>query len=231
MGGHPRIVVAICAAVSVNVTAQMKPLDQVAVPVAVSSGDVRNTSLSRRPVFDRVVRVPDAQWIRLTFDDVVLGSPPAAGQETILRVTSLADGAVQTLDAIELGQWQNTSAYFNGDAVKVELIADPAAAPSRLVISTVMAGIPDEGAVASICGEQDDRLPSADPASGRGLPAGCTAWLFADEGGCMLTAGHCLLNAFDVVEFNVPLSDGAGMMVHPGPEDQYAVHTQSVQFA
>jgi len=228
---YPGIVVVICAALSANVVGQVQPLDQVAVPMGVNSGLVHNTSVSRRVVYDRVVRVAGAQWIRLSFDDVVLGSVPDDGLQTILRMTSLADGAVQTLDAIELGQWRNTSAYFNGDAVMVELIADPAAAPSHLVISTVTAGLPDNGGIASICGETDDRLPSTDPASGRALPTGCTAWLFSDEGGCMLAAGHCVLSSFNVVQFNVPLSDAAGMMIHPGPEDQYAVNIQSIQFA
>ena len=36
-------------------------------------------------------------------------------------ITSRKDGAVQRLTTRTLWEWQNTSAYFNGDAVKVEL--------------------------------------------------------------------------------------------------------------
>ena len=232
MRPYTMIALALCAALlATGAGAQTASLDRVRVPVAVSSGELRNATHVRGPIFRQEVRVPGAAWIRLTFDDVVLGGAPAGGQETVIRITSLADGAAQTLDAVTLVQWRHTSAYFNGEAVSVELIADAATGPSRLAIPSVMAGLPADGGIASICGENDDRVPSADPATGRALPTGCTAWLFMDDGGCMLTAGHCVLNGLDVIQFNVPLSDANGVMLHPGPEDQYAVDVASIQFA
>ena len=192
----------LCAACLASGTvAQTASLARVRVPVALTSGELRNATVLRGPIFRHQVRVPGASWIRLTFDDVVLAGAPEGGRGTVIRMTSLADGAVQTLDAVALGQWRNTSAYFNGEAVSVELIADAGTGPSRLAIPLVMAGLPAGGGIASICGETDDRLPSADPATGRALPPGCTAGLFLADRLCMLAAGHCAGALTKVHEF------------------------------
>ncbi|MHC4218596.1 MAG: trypsin-like peptidase domain-containing protein [Planctomycetota bacterium] len=223
---------AVLASASVEASAQTTPvLDPVALAVAIDSGLVANDKSSRGTIYTAIVRAPDAPWIRLRFDAAVLGSPPDGGRPTVLRVTSLADGAVQHLDTVGLALWGNTSAYFNGEAVAVELVADPGAAPSRVAISTVLAGAPGPGGIASICGPTDDRTRSTDDRVGRLPSAGCTAWLFSDAGSCMLTAGHCVVAGLEVVEFNVPLSDATGAIQHPGPEDQYAVDVSSIQFA
>ncbi|MHC4140772.1 MAG: trypsin-like serine peptidase, partial [Planctomycetota bacterium] len=226
----------ICAAL-VLVTAPQAPaettadLEQVELRVSVDSGAVRNATGVRGVIYTAVVRAPKVPWMRLRFDRAILGSPPEGGRPTVLRLTSLRDGAVQHLDTVGLDQWRNTSAHFNGDAVAVELIADPKATRSRVVISTVLAGPPVPGGIASICGPDDDRTLSTDDRAGRVLPGGCSGWLFSDEGSCMLTAGHCVVAGVEVVEFNVPLSDGTGAIQHPGPEDQYAVDVSSIQFA
>jgi hypothetical protein len=226
----------ICAALML-VTAAQAPaattaaLEQVQLAVAVDSGPVRNTTGARSVVYTAVVRAPEAPWMRLRFDRAALGSPPEGGRPTVLRLTSLHDGARQHLDRVGLDRWRNTSAYFNGEAVAVELIADPKSAPSRVTISTVLAGPQVPGGIASICPPDDDRTLSADDRAGRVLPGGCSGWLFSDAGGCMLTAGHCVVAGVEVVEFNVPLSDAAGAIQHPGPEDQYAVDVSSIQFA
>ncbi|MHC5015610.1 MAG: trypsin-like peptidase domain-containing protein [Planctomycetota bacterium] len=223
---------AVAAAVVSGAPAQTTTaVEQVELAVSVDSGRVGNAKSVRGVIYSAVVRAPDAPWIRLRFDQALLGSAPDGGRPTVLRLTSLHDGAEQHLDPVGLAQWRNTSAYFNGEAVVVELIADPKAAPSRVAISTVLAGPQVPGGIASICGPDDDRTLSSDARSGRLLPGGCTAWLFSDEGGCLLTAGHCVLAGADVLEFNVPLSDGAGTIQHPGPEDQYAVDVSSIQFA
>jgi hypothetical protein len=208
------------------------PLEQTVRAVSVDSGAVRNTAGARKTIYAVVVRAPDASWMRLRFDVADLGDSVEGGLPTVLRLTSLADGAVQHLTAESLAQWRNTSAYFNGDAVGLQLIASPDAAPSRVTVSTVLAGAPEApGGIASICGPTDDRVLSDDDRAGRVLPAGCTAWLFSDAGSCMLTAGHCVVGGTDVIEFNVPLSSGSGAIQHPGPADQYAVDLNSIQFA
>ncbi|MCA9289969.1 MAG: hypothetical protein KDA25_02510 [Phycisphaerales bacterium] len=206
------------------------PLDQIEVDVAVDSGAVVNTAARRGLVYSTVVTVPDAPWIRLVFRELELGAPTiAGGMPTVMRLTSLADGHHQILDATTARQWRNTSAYFNGDAVLVEIIADPRAGHSRMTVDHVIAGAAP-GAAATICGPDDDRLPSDDPRVARLVPIGCTAWLIDDPNHCFLSAGHCM-GAPDVCEFNVPLSASNGDAQHPGPEDQYVVDASSIQSA
>ena len=145
-----------------EVSAQTAPLNKVEVPVDVDSGFVVNATARRTAILSTTVRVRQASWIRLKFHEVVLGQAPEDGLETVLRIRSLADGAVQTLNRTTLAQWHFTSAYFNGNAVRLELIADPNAEPSRVVIRRVLTG-GQGGGIASLCGN-DDRALSSDPA-------------------------------------------------------------------
>ncbi|MFO1338100.1 MAG: trypsin-like serine protease [Burkholderiaceae bacterium] len=161
------------------------------------------------------VRVEGADWLRLQFSQVKL---PAG---VSLRLTSLQDGAQQHLNAKTLAQWQNTSAYFNGPALRVELLAARAGRVGEFGIAKVLAGKSQEKGE-SQCGATDDRVASDVPDRARLLDIGCTANLMAK--GCFITAGHCLSSPslVDVVEFNVPLSNPDGSLVHPAPKDQYA---------
>ena len=104
--------------------AQPAPLEQDDVPIVVDSGLLINTTDKRATIFSEVIHVPDASWIRLTFDKAVLG-----GAGSVLRITGIQDNVRQHLSAKTLRQWRYTSAYFNGNAVRVELIADPGAEP------------------------------------------------------------------------------------------------------
>src|SRR5690606_24711131 len=124
-------------------------------------------------------------------------------------------------------EWRNTSAYFNGDAVLVELLAFPGTGDSVVRMSEVTAGLPPVEPD-SICGPTDDRLPSEDPRAARLLPIGCSGWIINDCNHCFLTAGHCT-SPMDTVQFNVPLSTSTGGLRHPGPEDQYSVDPASMQ--
>ena len=208
---------------------QTAPLPHQTVEVEIDSGPVLNRAIARGVVYSTTIRVEDSTWMRLSFDEATLARTPAGGQSTVLRITSLADGATQHLTTQTLEQWSNTSAYFNGDAVRLDLIADPDAGVSRVRMSVVMVGVPGGDPLGSICGPNDDRLPSDDPRSGRAVPIGCTAWIFDDANNCLLTAGHCSTASLQVIEFNVPFSDGGGGLQHPGPEDQYAVDVSSKQ--
>ncbi|MHC4218595.1 MAG: hypothetical protein ACYSU7_09095 [Planctomycetota bacterium] len=215
---------------------QASPLEQIEVAVSLDSGLVVNTTNERGVIYEGVVAVPQAQWVRLRFDRATLGVDPRTGQQATLRLTSMADGAVQTHTAETLQQWLNTSAYFNGDTVKVELIAEPGSTASRVSLTHVLAGPPQAGGgggggggIASICGPTDDRLPSGDGRAARVVPVGCTVWLIDDAQNCFLTAGHCTGSSLQIVEFNVPLSDSGGNIMHPGPEDQYAIDNTSLQ--
>src|SRR5690606_15713401 len=122
---------------------------------------------------------------------------------------------------------RNTSAYFNGDAVLLEVLAFPNTGDSLVRMSEVTAGLPPIEPD-SICGPTDDRALSEDPRAGRLMPVGCSGWLINDCSHCFLTAGHCT-SPMDTVQFNVPLSSSGGALRHPGPEDQYAVDPVSLQ--
>ncbi len=209
--------------------AARSPLPHRYVAAELDSGVVRNAGAERAAVFAETVQVAGAGWLRLYFADTVLGAAPAAGgAETVLRLTSLADGAVQHHTAKTLAQWRGSSAFFNGDAVRVELFADPGAEPSRVRVREVMAG-EAPAAPETICGPTDDRTQSFDDRSARIVPVGCSVWLIDDAEGCFLSAGHCVNADFDVVEFNVPLSDPNSTVNHPPPQDQYPVDPASVQ--
>ena len=86
-------------------------------PYASEDGRFRILSRSDREVYSEVINGGDVPWIRLGFGQVRLG--PGSR----LQITSLLDGATQTLDARAIAQWQHTSAYFNGAVVRLSLIA------------------------------------------------------------------------------------------------------------
>ncbi|MCP3905896.1 MAG: hypothetical protein GY715_19910 [Planctomycetes bacterium] len=222
------VLAAFALMVTVPAVAQSQPPGEIEAGFDIDSGWVRNHARQRGVIYSKAIIVPQAAWLRLRFDDVKLGSIRGKGQPTILRLTSLADGAEQRMNSKHVQQWQNTSAYFNGDAVLLEIVADPGAAPSRVLITSGTVGATDLGVTDSICGFIDDRELSTDPRVARRFPSGCTTWLIDDVNHCFLTAGHCA-SAMQVVEFNVPLSTGAGAPLHPGPEDQYMVDPASMQ--
>ncbi len=168
-----------------------------------------------------VVDVPGASWLRLQFSDVEL----AGGSS--LRIVSLLDGALQTHTQQTAREWNNSSAYFNGDSVWVEVLSRPDVGPSRVRLASLSAGaaLPPPP---SQCGPTDDRVPSSDPRVGRLQPSICTAFLIDDCSHALMTAGHCT-GGYNLVEFNVPISTAGGNIVHPSPAHQYAVDFASQQ--
>jgi V8-like Glu-specific endopeptidase len=182
------------------------------------------------PIWEQVVEISDAEWVRLRFSEVLLASSTEHVRESYLRITSLEDGHEQYLDADSLREWGNTTAYFNGGAVKIEIMASPNATSqvNRVRVYGVQASAPIVGP-RSICGSVDDRELSYDNRDARLMPVGCTAWLFSDHGNRMLTAAHCGPAGGDVIQFNVPLSSNGGATRNPPPQDQYPVDNSSVQ--
>jgi len=150
-------------------------------------------------------------------------------------ITSLRDGAQQTLDALSLAQWNYTSAYFNGSAVQVDLViwpdaSDAQAGPdrtSRLVIDGYDRNDAPLLSVQDLCGS-DNRVPIVDNRIGR-LSNFCTAWLTSDTNGGLFTAGHCSPAIGSSVSFNVPRSLANGQTVASSPDDQYPIQAISVQ--
>ncbi|GMV37536.1 MAG: hypothetical protein AMXMBFR61_20440 [Fimbriimonadales bacterium] len=210
-------------------TAELRSFDT---PLSVDSGLLFNTEAEPALVWSETVYVPNADWVRLRFGVAILGDGLTHPEGSTLRITSLTDGAVQLLNARTIREWQNTSAYFNGPAVLLELIAAPNGMPNRIVITEATGGLPGgDVSIQSICGTTDDRQLSYDPRACRMVPVGCTGWMIDDQNRCMLTAGHCASGgSLQVAEFNVPLSNGNGSIVHPPPSDQYAVDVSSIQF-
>lgn len=203
-------------------------------PLRADSGERSGRGASAQLVYSEVVTSSDAEWIRVIFDPsaTVLRGPASGETATLLRITSLKDGFDQTLNVQTLAEWGYTSAYFNGDAVRLELFAANGGS-GRIAVLGVHAGMTMDGGVATICGPTDDRCQSSDPRVARIMPVGCTAFLFDNQQHAMLTAGHCAEDFSDavpdVVQFNVPKSSSGGALQNPSPSSQYVLDPASPQ--
>jgi len=176
-------------------------------PVMLDSGVLDNPSNEPAVVFTRILDLgPDVPWVRVLFSDANL--PPGS----YVRVTSLLDGDSQTLDAAGLADWGNGTAFFNGSAVRIELVAGARSAGNVVRTERLFVGEvppPVQGGVAAICDTADDRQASTDKRVGRLLntearpegentvfPLGiCTGFIIDKPAGpddkLHLTAGHC----------------------------------------
>ncbi|MFK7884719.1 MAG: GC-type dockerin domain-anchored protein [Phycisphaerales bacterium] len=214
------------------------PIARRAVPLGADSGVVFASAptdgIANRPVqvpiWSTEVEVADAAWVRLRFGQVTLSPATDTARESYIRITSLYDGHEQYLDSQSIREWSNTSAYFNGSRLLIEIMASPTAEPNanRVQVTGATASEPTVFP-RSICGPTDDRVLSSDPRDARMMPIGCTGWLFGDQPNSFLSAGHCSPGAGDVMQFNVPLSTAGGTPQNPGPEDQYPIDPASVQ--
>lgn len=193
-----------------------------------------NTSAEDQVQYKQVIEVNDAPWLQIIFSDYNLG------QNSYMTITSLQDGGQQRLDANSMSQWRGQSAYFNGNAVEIELHVAPGDSGVFFEIKELIVGdwvggtslpatavdesqsgietpLEDE----SQCGDDDDRVGSSDAAVGRIMPVGCTGWIVSN--GAHLTAGHCVGSNMQTLQFNVPDSLSDGTTVNPPPEDQYPI--------
>ncbi|MCG8700078.1 MAG: trypsin-like peptidase domain-containing protein, partial [Bacteroidales bacterium] len=171
---------------------------------------------------EHIIDIPGATSMRLYFKDVHLE------EGSYITLTSLEDGAQQTLDAEQLKNWNNSSAYFNGSKVKVEVHQSLKAANTSFKIYRVETGQQDRAKYpVGQCGPTDDRILSYDKAVGRLGPGfTCTGWII--NNGKIVTAGHCIMKKDMVIEFNVPLSTSNGIKKYAKPEDQYPVNHKSI---
>ncbi|MHC4383387.1 MAG: trypsin-like serine peptidase [Planctomycetota bacterium] len=196
------------------------PLDQVVLEYVVDSGIQANVAGDPATMFATTIEVEGAQWLRIYFGKVVLA------EGSSVRMTSLHDNQVQELDAYGMAMWGNTSAYFNGDAVHVELIAAPGTTGNRLRIEELAHATLNPPAAlggpgdCGICGS-DDRVPSTERWTARLWPAGCTATVIGEDS-CMVSAGHCVSGNM-VVQFNVPNSTPGCNPVSPPVADQFPI--------
>jgi V8-like Glu-specific endopeptidase len=199
----------------------------------VASGNQQAFGKEEILAFQKVITVPQAKWLRVMFGECSLGS------RSYITITSLEDGGVQRLEADSLEQWRNRSAFFNGEAVRIELHVAPAEADISIRVEEIVYGREvddDDVGVMDICGE-DTRVPATDPAIGRFVFdngtdqfAKCTAWITSI--GLHLTAGHCAplgsLGMPDLFEFNIPDSDANGIPNFADPDDQYPVNQATI---
>lgn len=195
--------------------AQPAPIPHHREPYLIDSGLHVGTVDEAAAVFGEFVHVSGVPWLRIHFGDYNLG------HSSYLTLTSLQDGGQQRLNAISLPQWQNASAFFNGDTVHVVLHVAPDDEGVFFRIEEVTVGEWGAPGTQSQCGDNDDRIASNDAAVGRIMPAGCTGWIVSN--GAHLTAGHCVGTSMSTLQFNIPTSTCDGTTVNPPPEDQYAI--------
>lgn len=222
------------AVIAGNGLAQPLPVALQTRPLVIDSGYRPNATDREQVVFEVSVASPGAAWMRVFLRETDLGP------ESRLRLTSLLDGAVQYFDRDSLRAYSHGSAYFNGSEVRIELLGAPRTRANRLRVDAIeytladaRTGDADEDED-SICGLVDDRVLFADPRIGRGVSgiSACTWWLFENEY-AIATAGHCVDNGSAapwIVGFNIPLSTSSGNMIHPPPDDQYAIDPSTVQW-
>lgn len=188
----------------------------------VDSTYVDNTSNKAKVVFTHTVKIPGAHWTRLFFDKTNL---PVG---TKLRITGLKDNWTQFLDGVSLVDYHHASCFFNGDSIKVELLAGPKTKANRVLIIGVDAGTGSPVSTETICGPTDDRVRFNDKRVCR-LSIGCTGWLYACD--LMGSAGHCFSTTSrfsQIAHFNTGLSSSAGVPAAAHPDDQYATVATTV---
>ncbi|MEM8969697.1 MAG: hypothetical protein AAGE93_24980, partial [Bacteroidota bacterium] len=178
--------------------------------------------------------------IRLYFEEVQLGI------NSYLLLEG-SDGAEQKMDATALKNWNNSSAYFNGQNVKVSAYQ---AAGEAISVKLKEIKVNEQGAnrkmvpihhtsaaQARTTDEDDDNPGYWGEAVGRftdGVGARGTGWIAANgaivtdnnfgalESTSYTDGNH--LERYDIIEFNVPPSNPDGTVNHPAPEDQYPLN-------
>jgi len=120
---------------------QTHPVEQSEIPFDLSTGPLDNPTDGELLVFERIIEVADAPWMRLRFQQVDL--EPGS----YLLITSLQDGASQTLDRVSVVQWRHRTAYFNGSALRVQLYAGAETFGNGFVLAVASRGDMDPGGI------------------------------------------------------------------------------------
>ena len=177
-------------------------------------------------------------FMRLYFNGTQLG------KESYLLLEA-TDGAHQRLTGEDLKNWNFSSAYFNGNTVKISLFS-AVGELNKVVINSIK--VSDEKIV-SADGKETvrkdlttqtgnanspfidyDELPHA-AAVGRftnGSTSFGTGWIAPN--GAIITSWDNVYGVSigrDIIEFNIPPSEGYGIVNHPDPSDQYPVKYRS----
>ena len=216
------LVLSLSLATGTRVTSQQLP-QTFRTPCAIDSGILDSTDATPETethciAFSTRIDVAEAAWVQLHFD-----AATRLPTGTIVRTTSLADGARQELDARTLETYRHWTAAFNGASVLLEVLAPTGSgsASARVVVSETLSGRAPT-LEESVCGFLDHRIETHDPRVGR-LWLGCTGFLVGPD--TMLTAGHCFRPPEDaprILEMAVPQSDPlTGQWTRAHPDDQY----------
>eukprot|EP00985_Skeletonema_marinoi_P000924 scaffold372_cov181-Skeletonema_marinoi.AAC.1 len=179
-------------------------------PFTYDSGDTKAATTD--------VSIDKAPWIQLDLSDSQL----AAGAQLTITGGGTASQVITSKGLASNG----FSAVFDGSSVRVELSSRGGVRgngngnTSRVVVSNVKVGLcRDDGIANSICGDDDDRIPSTDVRMGR--IGGCTGWLISED--VFIQAGHCGTPSSST---RIHFVFGTG---NAAPEDQYAVDVTSYQ--
>lgn len=179
-------------------------------------------------------------FMRLYFSGTQLG------KESYLLLEAM-DGAQQRLTGEDLENWNFSSAYFNGNTVKVSLFS-AAGELNKVVITSIKVSDgefasgngkntggrqnkPSQTAAANSNPLSYDELPHA-AAVGRftnGDHSYGTGWIAPN--GAIVTSRDNVWDVIyaddDIIEFNIPPSASYGTVTHPDPSDQYPVKHRS----
>ena len=131
--------------------------------------------------YSTTVQISNATWLQIQFSNVNLAN------NSYIKITSVSDGFWQQLNATSILEWNNTSAFFNDNAVTISLNVAMGDEGVSFTIDSVNVGDPaDPYTVTDLCGD-DNRVSSTNTSVGRLLNPSCTAWIIAD--GQLVTRG------------------------------------------
>lgn len=179
-------------------------------------GQAQVQNLASNETLKKVIEVPNGHALRVHFAKLRLGKGNA------IRITSYADGKKVTMNDRVLAAYNYATPYFNGGKVLLEVYV-PNIRNFQGVQVTALESPYTARTSRSICGKEDNRVPSKISAVARMMKTatgsgGCSATMISET--CMISAGHC--SAYlNIAQFNVPASDDKGKVRYPAPEDQY----------
>lgn len=188
------------------------------IPYRVDSGTHDNYGDEIFLAWRTVVDMENTISIRLHFSETSLG------EGSFVRVVSTYDNDEMTLDGALMVEWFNSTAYFNGGQLELELWVAPRTVGNRIVLGEVeFARVPDSFPMGGpgecgICGS-DDRTASNVDWSFRIMSIGCTGSIW-NTSSCFVSAGHCRANG-QVAQFRVPASNNNCSTNNPPAADQF----------
>ncbi|SDE89253.1 Por secretion system C-terminal sorting domain-containing protein [Dyadobacter soli] len=188
-----------------------------------------------QPRFLTQVSWSNTSFLRLYFKGTQLGG-------SSFLVLEGTDGARQELRSGDLDNWRYSSAYFNGQSVNVSLVAAPGDR-NTVSISSIKVGNGSAriaGQVVQSTKTSSGQAPFSAARSASSYPYASAVGRFTNgseshgtgwiaPNGAIVTSSiihtnYILNQSYDVIEFNVPPSNGTTVN-HPSPEDQYPVST------